>query len=136
MNKKALDLWGRALDSLGVAEREAVLSPDVSATCSYYAAFNSIGAVLSLAGIEFSSHDGVEILLHKDIIKPGLLPATVGKLYKRLRDTRRVGSYGDGDHVQPEEAAASIVSAKKIIEAVYHLHPGEFARPGWLREKG
>lgn len=133
MTKSALDLWGRALDAYGVAEREVSLSPDNSALCAYYAAFHAVGALLIRSGKGFNSHEDVDSLLHKKFVKPGLLKSEIGTKYRILRDSRRIGSYGGENHVTPEEAIKALAAANQIIEAVFYLHPDEFSRPVWLK---
>lgn len=134
MNKQSQDFWERAFDSFGVAERELKYSPDNSASCSYYAAFNALSAWFSLEGKKSNTHDAIEIWLHRDLIKTGIFKEDLGKKYRHLRDSRLIGHYGGGRHVTQEDAEVALSFAKEIIEAVYTLHPDKFSKPTWMND--
>jgi len=133
--KGASDFWGRAVEWLTSAQNEEKTNTDASASCAYYAALYALSALFALEGKVFSSHDGVEIVLHRDYIKTGILSKDFGKDFRTLRDLRKVGNYGCAAHVSGEDAAIGIEIAREVIEAVYRLKPDEFTRPPWMTDQ-
>jgi uncharacterized protein (UPF0332 family) len=127
--------WERALTTINTAELVLDSDPDTSASCSYYAAFYAVSALFAGRKILFKSHDGVDIALNRDYIKTGILSKEIATMYRTLRKERQTGDYGLMDKIPRDSARADLGHAKKIIEAVYNLHPDEFARPGWMVSK-
>ena len=94
MRPQHIDLWERALDSLKVAKEIAAMSPpDISASRSYYAAFYAVSAYFALQGKAFRKHSGVEAALHRELVKPGVLDATVGEIYSRIVMIKEIVGY-------------------------------------------
>ncbi|NLI76599.1 MAG: HEPN domain-containing protein [Candidatus Riflebacteria bacterium] len=124
--------WQRALDAVGSAERELPFNPNASASRAYYAAFYAVSAWFAAKGFFFTSHDGAEIALHRDLVKPGILPKTFAENFRTLRKARQVGDYGILDNISPDEATAFLHTAREVLEAIHRLNPGLFSRPGWM----
>jgi uncharacterized protein (UPF0332 family) len=135
MTKESAALWDRTFSSLGSAERELSFNVNASASRAYYSPFNALSAHFALKGVLFKSHDGVQIFLHKELIKPGIFPPEFSEMFKSLKKSRQVGDYGVYEDVSEMGALSAIEAAKKIIEAVYNLHPDEFDRPDWMLPK-
>lgn len=123
MSEYALDLWERAKDALRVAGHDLPVSPDASASRSYYAVFYAVSALFALQGKEFRRHSAVEAAVHRDLVKPGNWPPALGQDYSVLLRLRGRGDYGRGEHVTPEEAQAAMEAATRIVEAVRGAHP-------------
>jgi uncharacterized protein (UPF0332 family) len=123
------DLWQRALEALGVAQREAALSPDASASRSYYAAFYAVSALFALEGKTFRRHSEVEAAVHRDLVREGIWPKELGAAYTGLLRLREVGDYGGGRHVSPGQAAQAAGQAGRILDEVSRLRPGSFSPP-------
>jgi len=131
--KGAADFWKRAGEWLVSARTEEAINPDASASCSYYAAMYALSALFTLEGKVFTSHDGIEVVLHRDFIKPGLLPREIGEHFKKLRNLRKIGNYGCEDHVSREDARRAIELARALIEAVHGQKPDVFSRLDWMQ---
>ena len=59
----------------------------------YYAAFYAASAALLARGKRFVKHSGVRAAVHRDLVKPGLLPEDLGRIYDRLFHDRQQGDY-------------------------------------------
>lgn len=136
MTKESQAFWKRSLEAFESAEMELQHSPNGSASRAYYSAYYAISAVFALQSVFFKTHDGVEIAVHRDLIKTGVLPKQFVEWFKTLRRSRQVGDYGILEDIPHEEAKACVDSAKSILEAVYHLKPEEFTRPPWMADQG
>ncbi|HEU4579261.1 MAG TPA: HEPN domain-containing protein [Polyangiaceae bacterium] len=75
----------RALADLGLY--------DDAASRLYYAAFHLISAALLCLGVQAQTHRGVAALLGQHLIKPGLLPASVGRDLAALMGLRSQADY-------------------------------------------
>ena len=118
MTVYALDLWGRARESLAVASEILARTPDIAASRAYYAAFYAVSALFALEEKSFVKHAAVEAAVHRDLVNTGRMPKELGKTYSTLLERRATGDYGVEKHVSPEEARDSIVGAERILAFV------------------
>jgi len=123
MKEYAADLWGRAKEALRVAEYIMSISPDAAASRAYYAAFYAVSALLALEGKSYKKHSAVESAVHRDLVKTGRWPESLGSDYSVLFDLRDKGDYGGRDHVLPNEAAAALETARGVIATVQQACP-------------
>ena len=91
----------RALADLGLY--------DDAASRLYYAAFHLISAALLCLGVQAQTHRGVASLLGQHLIKPGLVPISVGRDFATLLGLRSQADYNrhfllDGPSVADELA--------------------------------
>ncbi len=129
MSHESQDLWARAVEALGVAQREAALSPDASASRAYYAAFHAVSALFATRGESFRRHSAVEAAVHRDLVRTGDLSKELGAAYSALLRLREVGDYGGARHVRADQAREAVGDARKILAAVSELKPDEFHMP-------
>ena len=61
----------------------------------YYACFYAASALLLLKDFSTSKHSHLRSLLHKEFVKPGIIPTKLGKHFDILFDNRQEGDYGD-----------------------------------------
>ena len=119
MKDYALDLWQRAYRALQTARHDADAEDyDAAASRAYYAAFHGVSALFALEGKTFKKHSAVEAALHKDLVKSGRWPASLGSDYRSLRILRNTGDYGGLEHVTREQAGQAIQAARRVIEGV------------------
>ncbi len=130
MNRYAADLWDRAGKSLVVARAVLALDPDAVASRAYYAAFYAVSAHFALDDISFIKHSAVEAAVHRDLVKPGIWPKTLGRGYSTLYELRTTGDYGGSKRVSPGEAERAVEIAAAIIEAIAGIRADEFADLG------
>lgn len=126
MRRYALDLWGRAAETLRVARALAGYSDDSAASRAYYAAFYAVSALFAMEGRTFTKHSVLEAAVHRDLVKTGRWPQEQGKDYSRLVSLRERGDYGGDRHVSREEAVESVERAGRILEQVRQEHPEAF----------
>ncbi len=72
----------------------------------YYAAYYVSSALLLHRGFVAKTHEGVNVMIHREFIKTGVLDPTDGELLSRLQAMRHSGDYDDlfdwnADDVQP-----------------------------------
>jgi len=123
------DFWQRAVEALRVAQREATLSPDASASRSYYAAFYAVSALFAVDGRTFRRHSEVEAAVHRDLVREGIWPKELGAAYTELLRLREVGDYGGGRHVIPHQAREAAKQAERILDTVSRQYPDHFGPP-------
>jgi uncharacterized protein (UPF0332 family) len=61
---------------------------DDAVSRAYYAAFHHVQALLFSAGLEARSHTGTHHLFHLHLVRPGHVPARLGKLLAGLQKYR------------------------------------------------
>lgn len=59
----------------------------------YYSVFYAVSAVLALERKEYGKHSAVRAALHRDFVKPGRVPISIGKTYDELFFDRQEGDY-------------------------------------------
>lgn len=126
MSPEAADLWQRARQALVVARSVVPLDADAAASRAYYAAFYAVSAQFALEGQTFTKHSAVEAAVHRDLVRPGTWPADLGEDYSRLVRLRRIGDYGGGRHVPPDEAKLAVRLATAVLQAVSRAQPEAF----------
>jgi uncharacterized protein (UPF0332 family) len=124
MNERVADLVNRANRALKTAEiNDAEGDYDAAASRAHYAAFYEVSAVLAREGKRFKKHSAVEVALHRDLIRTGRLPESVGKDYATLYSFKTTGDYGDLEHVTAEQASEAVEVARRVLAAVALLIP-------------
>lgn len=121
MNPEAVELWGRALRALKTAETIPTTDPDAVASRTYYAAFYAASAWLAERGLVYSKHSAVEGAVHRDLVKPGLIPVTLGAHYSWLNSLRNTGDYGGLLHVSREDAEEALLRTREFVGAIAAL---------------
>lgn len=88
---------------------------DDAASRLYYAAFHLISAALLCLGVQAQTHRGVASLLGQHLIKPGLLPPSVGRDFATLLGLRGQADYNR--HFQLD--AASTADELERVERLF-----------------
>jgi len=118
MKGVAADMWRRAQKALIAAKAIQSIDPDSAASRAYYAAFYAVSARFALKEQAFRRHSGLEIAVHRDLVKAGIWPAELGQAYSRLVEMRMTGDYGWDKHVSDMGATEAVEIATDIIAAV------------------
>ena len=118
MTQYAKDQWERAQDSLEVARRSGIDHPDSTASLSYYAAFHAANALFALRDQYFAKHTALRAAVHRDLIHGENWAPALGADFDMLAQLRMTGNYGGTSHVSPEQAAAALDAAQRILDAV------------------
>jgi uncharacterized protein (UPF0332 family) len=66
---------------------------DDAASRLYYAAFHLVSAVLLSLGVSAQTHTGLASLLGQHLVKPGLVPVSVGRDFAVLLGLRNQADY-------------------------------------------
>jgi uncharacterized protein (UPF0332 family) len=122
----ALDLWGRAAETLRVARALVGYSDDNAASRAYYAAFYAVSALFAMEGKTFKKHSAVEGAVHRELVKTGRWRQELGKDFSRLVSLRERGDYGGDRHVSREEATEAVERAGRVVEQVRLEYQGLF----------
>ncbi len=92
--REIVDLWQRAQEALRATGTLLTAGfPDFAAARAYYAAFYAASALLLTEGKTFRSHRGVMALMHRDYVRPGRLPMSIGRMLSTLSDLRSIGDW-------------------------------------------
>lgn len=97
---------------------------DTVANRLYYACFYAITAYLAYADVRAITHKGVKATFHSELIKSGLMPRDLGKLYSDLFNKRQEADYKDfatfdAETIQPliQEANIFVKEIERIIQS-------------------
>ncbi len=98
---------------------------------AYYGAFHYARALLLMLGEEPITHAGLERLLHRDLVRTGILDPDIARLFARLQKMRQDADYtsefvftANGAHEEVDASRQFVAAAKEILH-----------REGWI-EKG
>jgi hypothetical protein len=112
----------RATESL--AEAKLLLTNDHVRTAVnrlYYACFYAVSALLLTEGHSSPKHSGIRALFDQHWIAPGRLPKDMGRLYRRLFDSRQQGDYADLVTFDPAEVRLWLEDAGAFVERIIRL---------------
>jgi uncharacterized protein (UPF0332 family) len=130
MSPYGADLWLRAKDALKTARADLGVNADAAASRAYYAGFYAVSALFAQEGREFAKHTAVHAAVHRDLVKAGRWPSSLGEDYSFLLRLRETGDYGGAEHVTVDEAKDSLAGAERILDAVSRAHPELAATEG------
>ena len=120
---QAVRYWlAKARECLASAEDEARSGRlSFAVNRCYYAAFYAASAALLARGKRFVKHSGVRAAVHRDLVKPGLLPEDLGRIYDRLFHDRQQGDYIEFVSFDPEEVGSTIGESRHLVGALEAL---------------
>jgi hypothetical protein len=87
----------------------------------YYAAFYAASAALLARGKRFVKHSGVRAAVHRDLVKPALLPEDLGRIYDRLFHDRQQGDYIEFVSFDAEEVRSTVGESRLLVGALEAL---------------
>ena len=115
--------WERAQRTQASGKQLAGSDPDSAASRAYYTAFHALTALFALRGQSFTRHSAIRAALHRDLIRPGIWAADLGRAYDFLLDLRETADYGGLAHVTQANATEALEKAASILEAVGRTCP-------------
>lgn len=92
--------------------------PGYAASRLYYAMFHSAEALLTSAGLAFSSHGAVISAFGREFAKPGKVPMHLHRWLIDAQAIRETGDYHDSTQVTTEEANDMVVRAREFLDTV------------------
>jgi uncharacterized protein (UPF0332 family) len=87
----------------------------------YYACFYAMSALLLTKGLSASKHTHVRALLHKEFIRPGIIPLKYGQIFDLLFNNRQKGDYSDLVVFQAEQVKGWLPQAREFVGYVSEL---------------
>ncbi len=87
----------------------------------YYACFYAMSALLLTKDVSVSKHTHVRSVLHKDFIRPGIIPVKYGLVFDLLFNNRQKGDYSDLVVFQAEEVKDWLPQAREFVEYISGL---------------
>lgn len=90
----------------------------------YYACFYAISALLLTKNLSSSKHSYLRSLMHREFVKPGLIPKELGKHFDLLFNNRMKGDYGDFVKFQVEAVKGWLDSTQKFVNHAENIIRG------------
>ncbi|WP_025322880.1 HEPN domain-containing protein [Deferrisoma camini] len=87
----------------------------------YYAVFYAASAALLAKGFSSPKHSGIRSLLHREFVRPGLLPVAFGQFYDQLFDSRQRGDYADLVRFPVEDVRPWLPRAAELVRRLRNL---------------
>ncbi|MBD3321117.1 MAG: HEPN domain-containing protein [Chitinivibrionales bacterium] len=87
----------------------------------YYAVFYAVSAALAKQGKEYGKHTAIRAALHRDFVKPGLVPASCSKIYNRLFNDRQEGDYKPETTFKEDEIEELIDQTRQFLDLFQQL---------------
>jgi uncharacterized protein (UPF0332 family) len=82
----------------------------------YYACFYAVSALLLTKGLSTSKHTHLRALLHKELIRPGIIPLEYGQFFDLLFNNRQKGDYSDFVVFQAEQVEGWLKQAREFVD--------------------
>ena len=87
----------------------------------YYACFYAMSALLLTKGLSASKHTHVRALLHKEFIRPEIIPLKYGQIFDLLFNNRQKGDYSDLVVFRTEQVKGWLPQACEFVEYIAGL---------------
>lgn len=81
----------------------------------YYACFYAVSALLLTKDISTSKHGYLRSLMHRELVKTGLIPKELGKHFDLLFNNRLKGDYADFARFKAEDVSDWLEGTQKFI---------------------
>jgi len=101
---------------------------DDAVSRAYYSACRHVQALLFSAGLEARSHAGTHHLFHLHFVKPGLVPARLGKVFAGLQKFREQADYERAFGFTEEGAKEELANAEAICASIRD----KLGQDGWI----
>jgi uncharacterized protein (UPF0332 family) len=87
----------------------------------YYVCFYAVLALLSTRNVSARKHRHVRTPLHRDYVKPGLIPVSMGKHFDLLFDGWQEGDYADFAVFEVKDVRAWLESTRAFVDQIAEL---------------
>lgn len=84
----------------------------------YYAMFYAIQSILVLKDVSFSKHGQVKAYFNREIIKTGILPVSMGRMYNKAFEYRQKFDYVDFTDPDHDLVELSLKQARVFLDAI------------------
>jgi len=82
----------------------------------YYACFYAVSALLLTKNFSTSKHGYLRSLMHRELIKTGLIPKELGGHFDILFDSRLKGDYADFASFKAEDVSGWLEETQKFVD--------------------
>ncbi len=115
--------WVRKADSAVASARSELTAKrlDFAVNRIYYACFYAASAVLLKSGKKFVKHSGLRGAVHQDLVKPGMLDASWGRVYDRIFESRQSGDYLELYEFEEAQVTEMLAQAEGFIREMKRL---------------
>jgi uncharacterized protein (UPF0332 family) len=87
----------------------------------YYACFYAVTALLLKHNLSAAKHAGVRSLFNRHFVRPGVIAAALGRLYRDLFESRQQGDYQDLVRFEEHQVRPWILEAQRFVARVEEL---------------
>lgn len=87
----------------------------------YYACFYAVSALLLTRNFSTSKHSYLRSLMHREFVKPGLIPKDLSRHFAVLFDSRLEGDYADFVRFKAEDVAGWLDKTQKFVDHIESL---------------
>ncbi len=87
----------------------------------YYACFYAVSALLLTRNFSTSKHGYLRSLMHREFVKPGLIPKDLSRHFDVLFDSRLEGDYADFVRFKAEDVAGWLEQTKAFVKHIEGL---------------
>jgi uncharacterized protein (UPF0332 family) len=91
----------------------------------YYAAYYASSALLLNKGFAPKTHEGVNVMIHRELVKSGQLTTEDGQLLSRLQVMRHSGDYDDLFEWKESDVQPYFLQTRAYIDKIKALIAGE-----------
>jgi hypothetical protein len=84
----------------------------------YYACFYAVSALLLTRNFSTSKHGYLRSLMHREFVKTGLMPKSIGKHFDLLFDNRHKGDYDDFVRFKAEDVAGWLEPTRDFVNHI------------------
>ncbi|MFZ2147375.1 MAG: HEPN domain-containing protein [Sedimentisphaerales bacterium] len=87
----------------------------------YYACFYAVSALLLTKDLSTSKHGYLRSLMHRELVKTGLIPKELGRHFDMLFDSRLEGDYADFTSFKADEVVGWLEQTQAFIKHIEGL---------------
>ena len=84
----------------------------------YYAMFYAVQAALILKDVSFSKHGQVKAHLNRELVKTGILPISLGRIYNKAFEYRQKFDYVDFAEPDQDLVESYLKEAREFLDAI------------------
>lgn len=84
----------------------------------YYSMFYAVQAALSLKGVSFSKHGQVKAYLNRELVKTGIIPISLGRIYNKAFEYRQKFDYVDFVEPDQELVESYLKEARVFLDGI------------------
>ena len=84
----------------------------------YYAMFYSVQAALILKDVSFSKHGQVKAYMNRELVKTGILPLSLGRIYNKAFEYRQKFDYVDFAEPDQELIESYLKQGREFLDVI------------------